>query len=92
MRYPVGMDDALRIGRQLSGFAVLIIGLMACKSGGDGSEHKPTGSPTDPVGVCERPAQVCKFKGSQLGVCVNKPKEDHSCQGKSPCFVCVPQH
>jgi hypothetical protein len=75
----------------MAGLCLLVLPSLACKSGKK-AEHKPTGSPTDPVEVCERPAQVCRHKGSQLGVCISKQKTDPSCQGQYPCFVCVPQH
>jgi hypothetical protein len=73
------------------GLSVVLFALVACK-GGTGGEHKPTGTPTDPVTTCERPAQVCKYKGSQLGVCVSKQSSDPDCKDRSPCFVCAPQH
>ncbi len=69
--------------------------LAACSSSSDSSEQrKPTGTPTDPVLVCERVADVCRLDGSRLGVCVEPaagttPEE---CAGRSPCFTCMSQH
>lgn len=58
----------------------------------ESEKRKPTGTPTDPVEVCERPAQVCKYKGSQLGVCVHLQASDPRCEDGKACHVCAPQH
>lgn len=100
--YGVMREEPKTVGQSKGGLVIralvlptllgaLLLGLPGCKSG-KSRDHKPTGSPTDPVSECEKPAQVCKYKGSQLGVCVAKPRSDASCEGESPCFVCVPQH
>lgn len=41
------------------------LALLAC---GPDSE-KPSGTAADPVKVCEKSAQVCRFDGAKLGVC-----------------------
>lgn len=69
--------------------------LAACGSSSDSSvERKPTGTPTDPVLVCERVADVCRLDGSRLGVCVAPPAGTgpEECAGRSPCFTCMSQH
>ena len=52
---------------------------------------KPTGTPTDPVAVCERVADVCRLDGARLGVCT-PASSPAACQGVEPCFVCMSQH
>jgi hypothetical protein len=63
---------------------------LGCQDGSK-SQSKPTGTPTDPVEVCEKHAQVCRFDGAQLGVCVQN-KDSSQCESDKPCLVCVPQH
>jgi hypothetical protein len=58
----------------------LLILLVAC--GGSGSS-KPTGSTNDPVDVCERVADVCRFDKAKLGVCVQaRSGSGLSCQSQ----------
>jgi hypothetical protein len=59
----------------------LVLALAGC---GPSAPHKPTGTPTDPVEKCERAVDVCKYDGSQLGVC------GKAMSGSG--FACVPQH
>lgn len=68
--------------------------LAACSSSSDSSDRKPTGTPTDPVLVCERVADVCRLDGSRLGVCTAPPAgtTPEECAGRSPCFTCMSQH
>ncbi len=74
---------------------VLVLFLVGCPPPpetrvGDG----PAGTPTDPVEVCRDAGEVCRYDGSQLGVCnvdaarVGTP----ACAGPGKCFRCVPQH
>lgn len=55
--------------------------VFAC---GNSKKSKPAGTAADPVEVCEQVAQICRYKGSQLGVCT------HS--GANNTLVCEPQH
>jgi hypothetical protein len=55
--------------------------LAAC---GPSADHKPTGSTNDPVEVCERIADVCRFDKTKLGVCMQRR------DGAG--FICVSQH
>ncbi len=69
--------------------------LAACSSSSDSSaQRKPAGTPTDPVLVCERVADVCRLDGSRLGVCIAPPAgtQPEECAGRSPCFTCMSQH
>ena len=43
---------------------LVLLVLVAC-----GPSGKPTGTTNDPVEVCERVADVCRFEKSKLGVC-----------------------
>ena len=72
---------------------VLTLALGACESGA-GKGHTPTGTPTDPVEVCERHGLVCHFKNAQLGVCVAAQSDaaKAKCKGRFPCLICAPQH
>lgn len=65
----------------------------ACSSSGSGDD-KPAGTPTDPVETCERIADVCRFDGPKLGVCIEAPpdKRPPRCSANEPCYVCQPQH
>lgn len=74
------------------GLAVALV--LACTSSDSSKERKPAGTPTDPVLVCERIADVCRLEGSQLGVCIAPPAgpPPAACAGRSPCFLCVSQH
>lgn len=67
--------------------------IMSCESG-PAKQHKPTGTPTDPVPLCERHGQVCRLDKSQLGVCVaaQSPEAKEKCEGRFPCLLCAPQH
>jgi hypothetical protein len=71
---------------------LFILALAACS--GSGSGDKPTGTTADPVEVCERIADVCRFEGSKLGVCIEAPadKRPERCAAGEPCFVCQSQH
>ncbi|ACY13805.1 hypothetical protein Hoch_1244 [Haliangium ochraceum DSM 14365] len=55
-----------------------------CGPGSQDSDAKPTGTPTDPVEVCERLADVCRIDDSRLGVCT----ATSSGEG----FLCASQH
>jgi|GEM_PF-1491083 len=82
--------------------AVALVALWFAAACGDSSDssaaRKPTGTPTDPVEVCERVADVCRLDGAKLGVCVEAAPNAASCppdgSGKAPakCFVCQSQH
>lgn len=76
-------------------------GLLGCTSGAGKAEREPTGTPTDPVTVCRRAADVCRLDGSRLGVCNPVPAETRpaacaaGAEGPVPeagCFVCMSQH
>ena len=73
--------------------ALVAVIAFGCEAKSGDKPSKPTGTPTDPVDVCERLADVCRYKGSQLGVCIT-PGEGKaaSCEGRTPCYVCAPQH
>jgi hypothetical protein len=66
--------------------------ITACANSGD--PPKPTGTPTDPVETCERITDVCRLDGAKLGVCVKSEASPPppSCEGKTPCLVCMSQH
>jgi hypothetical protein len=73
--------------------ALGLLAVAACNPSGS-SERKPTGTPGDPVDVCERLADVCRLDSSRLGVCIAPPPGNPpaSCEGRDPCFICAPQH
>jgi hypothetical protein len=71
------------------GIVVGLIGLLGCPPPPSTSGGKPTGTPTDPVKVCEEIGDVCVMGGAQLGVC---NKSTAACPGPDPCFTCMPQH
>jgi hypothetical protein len=78
--------------RVATGFALVLF--VACSSSSDSSKRKPAGTPTDPVAVCERIADVCRMDSSRLGVCTaplagTKPAV---CEGGEPCLICMSQH
>jgi len=66
--------------------AILITCLLALLGCGrsKSSSHKPVGTATDPVEVCERLGDVCKLDRARLGVCAASTSE--------PGLVCAPQH
>ncbi len=49
---------------------VLVIGLTLLGCGPD--THTPAGTTADPVEVCADIAQVCRYDGAKLGVCVRR--------------------
>lgn len=55
--------------------------LVACSTS---SSSKPTGTPNDPVDVCERVADVCRIDKAKLGVCTRAKV--------GTAFTCVSQH
>jgi hypothetical protein len=62
-----------------AGMRVLLIFLVACGSG----SSKPSGSTNDPVEICERVADVCRFDKAKLGVCVQaRSGSGLSCQSQ----------
>lgn len=64
---------------------VIVALLAAAACGPDTSAPaKPAGTPTDPVDVCERAADVCRLDDSRLGVCT----PDKS----GTTFTCMSQH
>jgi hypothetical protein len=65
----------------------------ACESG-QSKASEPTGTPTDPVEVCERHGLVCRYNNAQLGVCVEAQTAEAvaKCEGRFPCLFCAPQH
>jgi len=68
---------------------------MSCSSSPPGSgEAKPAGTPTDPVEVCERLADVCRIDGAKLGVCTapGPGPAPAACAGHDPCYICASQH
>lgn len=71
--------------------AFLVMALLGCSGSGSTEQAKPTGTPTDPVEVCERVADVCRLDGAKLGVCV-EGQPDTDCEGRRPCFLCADQH
>ena len=54
--------------------------LVACGP----TNHKPAGTTSDPVEVCERVADVCRIDKAKLGVCTQE-------RGGSA-LVCASQH
>ncbi len=80
-----------RIARLAALSAVL---LGACSSDSGSTQRKAAGTPTDPVDVCERLADVCRLDDARLGVCVEAAPGvalDH-CEPGKPCYVCQDQH
>ncbi len=79
--------------KQLAPLA-LCLAFLGCETSKKDSNSKPAGTPTDPVEVCERLTDVCRYQGSQLGVCIEPmpDKRPASCEGKAKCLVCTPQH
>ena len=75
-------------------FLVIAVAMAAACGPSGQTNSKPTGTPTDPVLVCERIADVCRLDDSRLGVCIQPPAgpPPESCAGRSPCFICTPQH
>ncbi|HTE56728.1 MAG TPA: hypothetical protein VK698_38005 [Kofleriaceae bacterium] len=74
---------------------VLVVPSLGCKSpAGSSAEREPAGTPTDPVTVCKRMGDVCRLDESRLGVCNAAPagSAPASCDGRTPCFVCMSQH
>lgn len=69
--------------------ALLTLAMIACSS-----SDRPAGTTADPVEVCERLADVCRFDGSKLGVCIEAPadKRPERCVAGEPCYVCQSQH
>ena len=62
-------------------YRLALVLLVACSSG---RASKPTGTPNDPVDVCERVADVCRIDKAKLGVCT---------QAKvGTAFTCASQH
>ena len=61
----------------------LIAGIVVAAACGPGSSAPPAGTPTDPVTVCARVADVCRLDGNRLGVCVQRP---------DGAFACASQH
>lgn len=71
------------------GRLVLALGLLTVlgcsrESGSSNGEGKPKGTLADPVEVCERVADVCRFDGAKLGVCTTV--------GEGTELVCMSQH
>lgn len=75
---------------------VLALGVLVALgcSGETTSNRSPAGTPTDPVEVCERLADVCRLETSKLGVCTQPMPgtEPASCAGRKVCLICAPQH
>jgi hypothetical protein len=61
-------------------FVGLVLLAAACGRGGS----KPAGTVNDPVTVCERLADVCRYDGNKLGVCAAK--------SGGTGFTCASQH
>ena len=74
--------------------AVGLISVLACSNKSSSTRKKPAGTPTDPVEICERVADVCRVSGPKLGVCVEPPPgpPPPACADRSPCYLCAPQH
>jgi hypothetical protein len=74
--------------------AIVLTMAAACGRSDPASNRKPAGTPTEPVEVCERVADVCRLDESRLGVCIQPPAgpPPEACAGRSPCFICAPQH
>lgn len=74
---------------------VALLTLLGCSSSGrEGAQREPAGTPTDPVEVCTRVADVCRLDGAKLGVCVAPPPgpPPAACDGRDPCYLCMSQH
>lgn len=73
---------------------LVVLGLLLAACSSESGERPAAGTPTDPVETCTRLADVCRFDGSQLGVCIEAPanKRPARCQAGKPCFICAPQH
>lgn len=73
-------------------FLAALFVVAACSK--SSSEREPAGTPTDPVETCERLADVCRYDGAKLGVCIEAPadRRPERCEPGAPCFVCAPQH
>ena len=46
---------------------------------GCGPDSKPAGTAADPVEVCEKSAQVCRYEGAKLGVCTYQTDGELAC-------------
>ena len=67
-------------------FAALGLALVTgCPGKSTGDRGEPAGTPTDPVEVCERAADVCRLDDSRLGVCTARTSGAAG-------FVCMSQH
>jgi hypothetical protein len=67
------------------GRLILALGLLTiigCSR--ESGSAKPKGTLSDPVEVCERVADVCRFDGAKLGVCTTV--------GEGTELVCMSQH
>ena len=54
--------------------------LLVAACGPDNSEpRKPSGTPTDPVEVCERVGDVCRIDKAKLGVCTQRVDRTFAC-------------
>lgn len=62
----------------------LVLGLFAVLGCSRDGTREPKGTPTDPVEVCERVADVCRIDGAKLGVCTTT--------GSGTELVCMSQH
>jgi hypothetical protein len=58
--------------------AVLVASGLAVWGCGPDS-HKPSGTTSDPVEVCEEIAQVCRFDRAKLGVCIQQSEGRLAC-------------
>lgn len=72
----------------------LLLGIACTSRSPDAQPAKPAGTPTDPVEVCERLADVCRLDGAKLGVCTapGPGPAPAACKGREPCFLCSSQH
>jgi hypothetical protein len=82
------------MGRAVAGMLMMTAVALGCSpSGSGGKERQPAGTPTDPVELCERLADVCRLDGSRLGVCIEVVgAAADRCAGQTPCLACVSQH
>jgi len=74
----------LRAGVGYAARMLRTLGLLLVLGCGPGGSRTPTGTPNDPVEVCTRVADVCRYDKAKLGVCTQR-------QGGAG-FACASQH
>ena len=75
-------------------FALLLLAALSACDGEPSAAKEAAGTPADPVTVCKRAADVCRYQGAKLGVCTiaDKGAQGATCAASGQCFICAPQH